>query len=98
MLPGYPAGEAAMLPCYPTTHGPYQTLPPRSEETAGSSSEPRESRTCVGVVGPKRARSNAHLLRSPVSTPGQSGTPGPHPGRSGPFCLDFSAASPDLRG
>jgi hypothetical protein len=42
----------------PTRHNigaHYQTLPPRSEETAWSSSEPRESRTCFGVVGPTRA-------------------------------------------
>ena len=45
-------------PIRPNIGAHYQTLQPRYEETAWSSSEPRESRTCVGVVGPKRLASS----------------------------------------
>ncbi len=50
------------------------------------------------LVSYRRAqRLDAHLPRSLVSTPGLSGLRGPHPGRSGLFCLDFAAAVTDLR-
>ena len=34
MLPGYPAGDVAMLPRYPTTHGPITTIPAGTETRA----------------------------------------------------------------